>query len=95
MASLSQAERETVVSFDESSPEAVIFTYNRAWQQHLEKNLGLTPAMDNGFGGREYTIDKSRIRPPRAPVRLSEARRRALADSMRERARGRKAGSPS
>ena len=90
--SLSREEQETIVTFDESSPEATIFTYNRAWQQHLEKKLGLTPTMDNCSGGREYTLDKSRIRPPRAPVKLSEARRRALADSMRERARGRRTG---
>jgi hypothetical protein len=25
--------------------------------------------MDNGFGGKEYEIEKKRIRPPRAPVR--------------------------
>jgi len=33
--------------------------------------LGLKPTMDNGFGGKEYEMEKKRIRPPRAPVRLS------------------------
>jgi hypothetical protein len=41
----------------------------KTWQRHLEKKLGLKPVMDNGFGGKEYKIEKKRIRPPRAPVR--------------------------
>jgi hypothetical protein len=34
----------------------------------MEKKLGLKPVMDNGFGGKEYEIEKKRIRPPRASV---------------------------
>ena len=54
---------------------ASIFTYNEVWQRHLEKRLGLKPVFDNGYGAREYEIPKKRVRPPRAPVKLSaEAR---------------------
>lgn len=62
-------------SNNEAENTARIFTYNRSWQRHLEGKLGLTPLMDNSYGGKEYEIEKKRIRPPRARVRLSiEAR---------------------
>jgi hypothetical protein len=63
---------------------ANIFTYERAWQQHLEGRLGLKPTMDNGFGGREYVIEKKRIRPPRAPVRLSAEARAKRSKRMKD-----------
>jgi len=68
-------ERETIITFDDSKDPAHIFTYNKAWQKHLEKNLGLKPTMTNRFGGREYDIDKSRIKMPRAPKKLSAEQR--------------------
>jgi len=40
--------------------------------------------MDNGFGGKEYEIDKRRIRPPRAPVRLSAEARAKLTKRMKD-----------
>jgi len=49
----------------------------------MEK-LGLKPTMDNGFGGKEYEIDKKRIRPPRAPVRLSLEARAKLSERLRQ-----------
>jgi len=72
---LSNYEQETIINFNKDEAMAHIFTYEKTWQQHLEKRLGLKPIMDNGFGGKEYEIDKKRIRPPRAPIKLSaEAR---------------------
>jgi len=68
---LTLEERETIITFDETPEKAVIFTYNKTWQQHLEKKLGLKPVMNNGYGGREYHIDKKLVRPPRVPVRFS------------------------
>ena len=68
---LSGYEQETIINFNKGEAIAHIFTYEKTWQQHLEKRLGLKPIMDNGYGGKEYEIDKKRIRPPRAPVRLS------------------------
>jgi hypothetical protein len=50
----------------------------------LYKQLGLKPTIDNGFGGKEYEIDKKRIRPPRAPVRLSPEARAKLAERLRQ-----------
>jgi len=75
---LSNYEQETIINFNKDEAIAHIFTYEKTWQQHLEKRLGLKPIMDNGFGGREYEIDKKRIRPPRAPVKLSAEARASL-----------------
>lgn len=76
---LELVERETIINFNELEKTASIFTYNKVWQQHLEKNLGLKPIMKNGFGGKEYEIDKKRIPMPRVPRVLSpEARAKAV-----------------
>ena len=69
---LSNAEQETIICFDKESKTASIFTYEKTWQKHLEKKLGLKPVKDNGFGGREYLIGKDRISMPRARVQLSQ-----------------------
>ena len=79
---LSNYERETIVNFNEAEDIAYIFTYNRAWQKHLEWKLGLKPVADNGFGGREYTIDKRRVRPPRVPKKLSAEARAKLVQRL-------------
>ena len=80
---LSNYEQETIITFNKDEAMAHIFTYEKSWQQHLEKRLGLKPTMDNGFGAREYQIDKKRIRPPRALVRLSVEARAKLAGRLR------------
>ena len=64
---LSPEERETIITFDQSSKVAVIFTYQKKIQRHLEKKLGLKPISVNSKGGKEYEIDKKRIPMPRAP----------------------------
>lgn len=81
---LSSYEQETIINFNKDELIAHIFTYEKTWQQHLEKKLGLKPIMDNGFGGKEYEIDKRRIRPPRAPVRLSAEARAKRANQLRQ-----------
>ena len=81
---LSNYEQETIVNFNKAEDVAHIFTYEKTWQQHLEKRLGLKPTMDNGFGGRAYEIDKRRIRPPRAPIKLSADARAKLAARLRQ-----------
>jgi len=81
---LSNYEQETIINFNKAEVIAYIFTYDKTWQQHLEKRLGLKPTTDNGFGGREYEIDKKRIRPPRAPVKLSAEARAKLTDRLRQ-----------
>jgi len=87
MRHLSGYEQETIINFNKEEKIAYIFTYEKTWQQHLEKRLGLKPTLDNGFGGKGYQIDKKRIRPPRAPVKLTEKakqeRAKQLADARR------------
>jgi hypothetical protein len=77
-------EQETIINFNKAEDVAHIFTYEKTWQQHLEKRLGLKPTMDNGFGGKAYEIPKKRIRPPRAPVRLSAEARAKLSKRMKD-----------
>jgi len=82
MRHLSSYEQETIINFNKGEDIAYIFTYEKTWQKHLEKKLGLKPTMDNGFGGREYEIDKKRIKPPRVPVRLSEKAKKERAKRL-------------
>ena len=79
---LSNYEQETTINFNKAEDIGHIFTYEKTWQQHLEKKLGLKPTMENGFGGKAYEIDKKRIRPPRAPIKLSADARAKLADRL-------------
>ena len=69
MAKLERHERETVISFTESENTALVFTYVRSWRTHMERVLGLTPVMENSYGGAEYEIPKSWVRKPRKPRR--------------------------
>lgn len=76
---LSGYEQETIINFNKAEDIAYIFTYEKTWQQHLEKKLGLKPTRNNGFGGKEYELPKSRIKPPRAPRKLSPSAKKELA----------------
>lgn len=82
--SLSLDERETIITFDETPADAVIFTYNKKWQSRLEQKLGIKPTFNNGYGGREYHIPKKRIPMPRVPRKLSPEQREKLANRLRE-----------
>ena len=64
---LSKYEQETIITFNKEDDVAYIFTYEKTWQRHLEKKLGLKPTMNNGKEGKEYQIDKKRIKMPHAP----------------------------
>ena len=75
---LTNYEQETIINFNKAEDVAYIFTYEKTWQKHLEKRLGLKPLYDNGFGGREYELPKSRIKPPRAPRKLSDSAKKKL-----------------
>jgi hypothetical protein len=79
---LTNEEKETIISFDETKEPAVIFTYNKAWQKHLEGRLGLKPIRDNRFGGKEYEIPKSRIRKPQAPRKMSEEQKQKATERL-------------
>ena len=65
MAVLLRHERETIISFTESSDTASVFTYIKSWQTHMERVLGVKPVMKNDYGGAEYEIPKAWVRKPR------------------------------
>ena len=77
--------QETIINFNKEEKIAYIFTYEKTWQKHLESKLGLKPTMVNRFGGKEYQIDKKRIKMPRALRKLSAKRRKQLSDALTER----------
>ena len=79
---LSAYEQETIINFNKAEDTATIFTYEKTWQKHLEGRLGLKSVMDNGFGGKEYELPKTRIKPPRAPRRLSDSTRKKLTERL-------------
>lgn len=81
---LSAYEQEIILSFDKAEEMAHIFTYEKTWRKHLEKRLGLKPVMDNSLGGRDHEIEKRRIRPARALVRLSPEARAKLINRMKD-----------
>jgi len=90
---LSNEEKETLISFDETPNEATIFTYNKRWQKRLEEKLGLKPVFDNGYGGKEYHIAKSRIPLSRASRKLSPAQRKKAVERL-QKARRQKSPNP-
>ncbi|MFC1972556.1 hypothetical protein ACFLVE_04040 [Chloroflexota bacterium] len=79
---LTNHEQETIINFNKEEKIAYIFTYEKSWQKHLENRLGLKPVMDNGFGGKEYELPKSRIKLPRTPRRLSDSAKKRLAERL-------------
>ena len=76
---LSAYEQETIINFNKEEKIAYIFTYEKTWQKHLERKLGLKPVMDNGFGGKEYQLPKGLIPMPRAKRQYSEQTRKKMA----------------
>jgi len=76
---LTPYEQETIINFNKGEGMAYIFTYDKKWQRHLEKRIGLRPVMDNGHGGKEFLIDKKRIPMPRVPRKLSDEQKMELA----------------
>lgn len=81
MTQLPLDERETIITFDEEGKDAVIFTYNQAWQKHMANRFGLK-GESNGFGGKTYIIPKSRIRLPQPPKNLTEEQRRKIGERL-------------
>ena len=75
-------ERETIILFNDAKPMAQIYTHSQVWQRHLEGKLGLKPVAENSQGGKTYEIDKQRIKPPRAPMKLTEEARAKLAERL-------------
>jgi len=84
MGQVTRDEMETIICFNEADATASIFTYNKSWQRHLEGRLGLKATMDNGFGGKDYSLPKARIKPPKAPRNLSQEAREKLTARLRK-----------
>jgi len=70
---LTPFEKETIIVFNKGEKEASIFTYEKTWQQHLEKCFKVSPEFVNKYGGKSYIIDKDRIMKPR--VRYSRKKK--------------------
>ncbi len=68
---LTNYERDTIINFNEAEETAYIFTYNKTWQRHLEKVLGLKAVKTNRFGARDYELSKKWIKLPRTPRKIS------------------------
>ncbi len=81
---LTKYEQETIMNFNKVEDVAYIFTYERIWQRHLGKELGLKPVMDNGFGGRGYELPKKMIKPARVPRKLSGSAKEKLVERLHE-----------
>ena len=81
---LTAYEQETIITFNKEEKTARIFTYEKTWQNHLEKRLGLKPIMNNHHGGKECEIDKKRIPMPRAPRKLSDKQRKAIGERLKK-----------
>jgi hypothetical protein len=79
---LTSYEQETIINFNKAEDIAFIFTYEKTWQQYLEKKLGIKPTEVNGFGGRSYEVLKKMIRPPRAPRKLSDSAKEELVERL-------------
>lgn len=87
---LEKFERETIINFNEEENLASVFTFNRAWQRHLEQKLGLVPLYSNRFGGREYELPKSQIPLPRKVRKASKAQLEGLAMARQDMKKPRK-----
>ena len=81
---LTSYEQETIINFNKAEDVAYIFTYEKTWQQHIEKKLGIKPTGSNGSGGKSYEVPKKRIKPPKAPRKLSAEAKARLAERARE-----------
>ena len=85
--SLTRYEQETIINFNKDEDVAYVFTYEMTWQRHIETRLGIKPKYDNGKGGREYVIPKSRISMPKAPRKprnLSPEARKKIGERLQK-----------
>ena len=81
--SISNEERETVISFDEANADAIIYTFNKRWIKRLEE-LGLKPVYKSDEGAREYLIPKGRIPLPRAPRKMSAEQKKQAGERLQK-----------
>lgn len=63
---LTKAEQETLLSFDEASADAELYTYNADLIKRLDRLTRTEPDVfrlerDDGYGGRTYSFPKDRL----------------------------------
>jgi hypothetical protein len=79
---LTAGELETIISFNQGSNIADVFTYEKTWQKRLEQGLGLKATLINDGGGRGYQLPKSLIVMPRTKRRYSEETKKKMAQRL-------------
>lgn len=92
MIQLSNLERETIISFNESEPTANIYTFNKPLRRKLEKYAQDRPedcvlqSMERGGMAVSYLVPKIWVRlyPPRKPVTLTEEERQRRRERLSE-----------
>ena len=82
------AERETVIQFDDAHEHAVFYTHHRRCQRHLRR-LGLGPVVDNKRGGLTFHVPQQWLRLPRPQRVASPAQRKALKEAAEARQQSR------
>lgn len=82
MNKLTKYEQETTINYNREEKVAYIYTCDASLQRHLEGKLRLKSVKDNGFGGKEYVIDKKCIRKPMFKRLVSEDTRKAQAERL-------------
>lgn len=96
--SISKLEQETIISFNEEENTAMVYTYNKAYKNRLEKFCAAYPDIarkirDDGTGGTTYKIPKETLRvsfaAPYTEERRQAARRRAIENNSADRLRQR------
>ena len=84
---LTKYEIETIITYNREESHADVFTYEKSWQQHIEKRLGIKPILVNEYGGRGYQVPKNRIRMPLAPRpkrRISKEQRKTIGERLKK-----------
>ena len=64
-------ERETIITYNEGSDTANIYTHDKALQQFIEKELGIKPERIER-PAKYYLIPKAWLRYPRKPLKSSK-----------------------
>lgn len=67
---LTNEERETIITFDQTNAPANIYTCNPSWWRHFEA-IGVEPIRLYGNYAREYEVPKEWIKSPRPPKRAN------------------------
>lgn len=84
---LHKIERESIITFNEEELIATVFTYSKPLIRVMEKKFGLKPKIINDFGGREYIIDKDRIKfnlPRTKKSKLTKIQKEKLSENLKK-----------